>query len=48
MTRQTFTITLRAEKGVEPWRALRALLKYAGRVLGLRRTKISHEKEKHP
>ena len=36
----TFIVTFRAEKGVEPWRALRALLKDAGRVLGLRCVRI--------
>ena len=36
MSRPVFTITLRAEKGVDGWRALRAALKALLRLYGLR------------
>lgn len=39
--RRTFIIELRPLPGVDPIRALKALLKYALRVLGLRCTKIT-------
>jgi hypothetical protein len=43
--RQTFTVTLRAEPGVDPVRALRALLKIALRKFGLRAI-AAHENTK--
>ena len=42
--RPTFLLRLRAQKNIDPIKALRRLLKYALRVCGLRAVSIEEEK----
>jgi hypothetical protein len=43
LPREIFVVTLQPRPGIDGYRALRRLLKFAGRVLGLRCTRITQQ-----